>query len=363
MKKLIVIASSVVLTLLLVFGASEVYLRTTGEYWTVNNTLKFENSIFSRHVIAPKRQTVKKFGNPSIQLRINRHGYRGEDFTPKKPDDQYRVMVYGGSQVFDHTGKPPGWPDLAERRLHERGYTDFQLINAGIPGHASFDSYGRLYANDHYYDPDVVVMVNAWNDFKYFHYDSSPIRQVKVYRKENNPRRYYQNPLDRFLGETSQTYTVLRQYGIHFLSGGRRKTEDTQERARPTAAALKQYRLTLRAFVEFAHSIDATPVLMTQPRLVTPSMSESDRRRISYHYLSLTPEGLLNAYRRSDRIIETVTSSTESTLFDASDTLTGRSQYFVDHVHFTERGSEAMAEFTADRLVDVREAENGQPEE
>lgn len=149
----------------------------------------------------PQKQTVKRFSNSNQTLEINAHGFRGDHFSLNKPDSEVRVIVYGGSQVFDHTGTAPGWPDLAEKKLSKKGYRNIEIINAGVSGHASFDSFGKLFSNDHYLNPDYVFLNNAWNDFKYFHRENSPIRKIKKYRTENNIRRFYQNSIDRFLGE------------------------------------------------------------------------------------------------------------------------------------------------------------------
>ena len=43
-----------------------------------------------------------------------------------------------------------------------------EVINAGIPGHTSGDSLGRLYTEIWQWKPDYVIMYEAWNDIKYF---------------------------------------------------------------------------------------------------------------------------------------------------------------------------------------------------
>jgi hypothetical protein len=75
--------------------------------------------------------------------------------------------------VFDGNAKDPSenetrdWPHLIERFLRDEGYK-VEVINAGIPGHASFDALGRLYSQLWIYQPDYVLLYNIWNDIKYF---------------------------------------------------------------------------------------------------------------------------------------------------------------------------------------------------
>lgn len=341
----------------------EMAVRWSQPHWTLQDTLKFSDTYFSRHIISPQEQTVKRFSNPNQTLKINKHGYRGDNFAEQKPDTEVRVIIYGGSQVFDHTGKPPGWPDLAEEALAHQGYGHVEIINAGVPGHASFDSYGKLFSHDHYLEPDYIILNNAWNDFKYFHNEKPPIRETPTYRTGDNVRRYYQNSIDRFLGEKSQLYTYLRLYLLEYFLKPGRISGEIDELNEPTDTALRQYRLTLNAFVQFSSEIGAVPVLMTQPRLLTEDVTAEDNKKIAYHYVRLNKKGILESFQQSDRMIQSIVKDSPAILFDASQGMTGKSRYFVDHVHFTSEGSRTIAERFSrkiKKLLHTRKHENQQ---
>jgi hypothetical protein len=83
-------------------------------------------------------------------------------------------VIVGGSSVFDANARDASeeagrdWPHLAEGFLKRSGYSDVDVINAGAPGHATFDSLGRLYSQIWIYQPDYVLLYNCWNDVKYF---------------------------------------------------------------------------------------------------------------------------------------------------------------------------------------------------
>ena len=44
------------------------------------------------------------------------------------------------------------------------GYAE--IVNAGVPEHAAFDSLGRYKEEGRRCQPDIVVICNQWNDFK-----------------------------------------------------------------------------------------------------------------------------------------------------------------------------------------------------
>ena len=104
--------------------------------------------------------------NSELTYRINEFGYRGPSFSVSKPEGTRRIIVLGGSAVFDPNAD--GWPHLTQDFLKTTGHENVEVINAGVPGHASFDSLGRLYSQIWTFEPDYVLVYHGWNDIKYF---------------------------------------------------------------------------------------------------------------------------------------------------------------------------------------------------
>src|SRR5262245_64979309 len=148
--------------------------------------LEYVPSVFARHALAAREKVVTADG---LNIHINEHGYRGRRFSAAKPTGTVRVMVYGGSSVFDaDSPEPDDWPHRAERLLRESGYHGVEVINAGIPGHASFDAVGRLFAEGHTFAPDYVVLYSGWNDIKQFGTSESLLRSLAPMSAEHDPR-------------------------------------------------------------------------------------------------------------------------------------------------------------------------------
>ena len=154
------------------------------------SSLEFAPSIFSCHVFPQKEVMVQI--DPTLHYYISPQGYRGVPFTPQKAEGTVRIMFYGGSQVFDSPADlARDWPHVAGNILKKQGLKNVEIINAGTPGHASFDSLGRFLAEGHLFHPDFVVLCHGWNDIKYFSKSTPILRQFQPYDQTKDPRLFF----------------------------------------------------------------------------------------------------------------------------------------------------------------------------
>jgi len=366
---LLALVLAIVVTLL--FG--ELMVRLLFRYNTPDtireNSLQYLPAIFARHRLAPGQELAvdeawglragqEKTGRTMV---INRRGYRGEDFTSAKAPGSCRVVVAGGSAVFD-VGADAGedWPHLLELELRRAGHGEVEVINAGVPGHASFDALGRLYSELWTFEPDFLLLYTAWNDVKYFTHLSRDAPLLTLYEPHDeraDPFRYYRGPVDRFLAR-SQLYVKLRnQYYVWKVGVG---SEGRMEEAAPADSydplALRQYRLHLELFVDAARNVGAVPVLMTQATLIDADATEEDRERIAYGYQGLTHRALVRAFDDCHRTVREVAAAKEVPVIDTAERLAGRSELFSDHVHTTVEGSRTLARTVAELLAPHLEA-------
>lgn len=318
-----------------------------------SKSLQYERSIFTRNAF-PQAEQKLRVNNADIY--INKKGYRGRDFEIKKPKGKIRIIFYGGSSVFNaDVSERQDWPHRVEDLLHEKGFTQIEVINAGIPTNRSFESWGRLFAEGHIFSPDYVVLSNQYNDMKYFREDKPVLRQFNWFLEEKDPFITYQNALDRFLCEHSQLYIRLRtRYYLWTYKPAYEGAPPLGEYSdKITDLGLAQYKLSLEMFVDLARNIEAIPVLMTEPRLVDSSNTEEEKKRIKYVSTKLTHKALYDAFKKTDEIVEEVGKEKNVIVIDASEKISGRGELFVDHVHTTVEGSEEVAKIVADKFVEI----------
>ena len=255
--------------------------------------------------------------------------------------------------MFDVTSIERDWPHRVERILREAGHPEVEVINAGIPGHASFDSFGRLFAEGHVLDPDYVVLYNAWNDIKYFRWTDPLLRSMRPFVDSMDPRLNYQNPVDKLLCEISQVYVRLRYryYSWRLDDGPEGRRPHDEYVSEIGEIGPKQYRVNTEMFVDLARNIGAVPILMTQARLVSENNTPAQKERIVYEYQGLTHEALCDAFAVCDEITNSVARAKRVHVIDASGLFSGRDDLFNDHVHLTDEGSQSIAQFAAQHIL------------
>ena len=264
--------------------------------------------------------------------------------------------VYGGSSVFDIAApEEKDWPHQVQGLLREKGFSQVEVINAGIPGHATLDCLGRFLTEGHLFQPDYVVLYSSWNDVKFFGETKPLLRVLTPFDQKADPLLNYRNTLDRFLGEHSQLYVRLRyRYFLWKLGDkvGMEGLSRKDRRSQITAEGLRQYEVILKTFVDLVRNAGAEPILMTEARLVARPHTEAQEKRIGYEYQKLVPAALWEALDKADQILSDVAQSKNVLLIDASKEMTGKEIFFLDHVHLTPEGSRELAKRTAQAMLE-----------
>jgi len=355
------------LCLAVVLVAAEIMVRLLRPHYTVedlrNEALLYRGSIFCRHILLKERRVIKDIPHPeSAAIVINDRGYRGAPFAAAKPPGTIRIVFLGGSSVFGFRLKGPGsdWPHRVQRLLRAGGHRRVECINAGIPGHATFDSLGRLYSEIHLFDPDWIVLYQTYNDFEYFGWLSAEHSLLAHYGpySGSDPRITYQGWLDRLLCR-SQLYTKLRTHYLWRKYRGWRPGERGRTKLRRDGAlsdaALRQYRLNVSLICDAAKEIRANVMLVSQARLARKGGEGQVTAEDGTTFRVDDPE-LADAFDRCDAILREVAAGKGAVFLDASSQMSGEPKYFVDPVHLTPEGAERLAVIVAEAFERLLEA-------
>jgi hypothetical protein len=117
--------------------------------------------------------TPGKFKGKTMEMEfpysINSLGFRGREFLKEKPKGCARICVFGGSSTFGFgVTDQQTYPVYLEEILnaHSRGKR-YEVINCGLPAYRMKDIY-NLFRNEVIrYNPDILVIYEAWNDAFY----------------------------------------------------------------------------------------------------------------------------------------------------------------------------------------------------
>lgn len=137
-------------------------------------------------------------GRPGADIgdgeRLNPLGYRGPMPALPKPPGELRVLVLGGSTVFN--GFPP-LPALIEAELHARGLPQARVYNLGVVSANSGMDLARLVFEGADMQPDFTLFYNGANDLIHPHYgDPRPGYPFNFVTYEKNP--LYSRNVDNF---------------------------------------------------------------------------------------------------------------------------------------------------------------------
>lgn len=361
---------------------AELFVRVVYPHYSPDtvrrHAIPYEPKVYGAYVMAgahrlidldsAKAWGVKASDEPSeLSIFISENGYRGPAFAVRKPAGVYRIIVVGGSAVFDqNVSDSPSdylnsWPHRVESLLRARAFAHVEVINAGVPGQTSADSLGRIYSQLWTYQPDMIVAYQGWNDFKFWHRievtpETPLLDRVLPYVPKDDPFLHYQGGLDRLLS-TSQLYVRLRTR--YYQS----RWQPNYEGAVPDDIQITdhygpygpdQHRLNLTLIAQAANAIGAQPVLVKQATLLAPGNSAEDKKRVGLQYMSLTHDAVLRAFQQSYRIIDEVGAATGALIVDPTRAMNGKSEFFADHVHTTPSGSRELAKTIAAALAEAK---------
>lgn len=369
-----VAAAAVLLGLLGGFLIAEAAVRLTLRYnspATVRaHSLQYLPAVYARHRLKPGQDFDAGLawgppppGTPSgPRIAVNERGLRGTPVAVPKPAGTVRIVVLGGSSVFDiHASEGEDWPHLAGARLREGGHPEAEVLNAGIPGHASADSLGRLATQIWMLEPDYVLLVHGWNDLKLLGRidpDHPLLARQAPYDPRADPFQNDRGPLDRLL-QSSQLYVKLRtRYFQSRVAPGTEGAlgEDRGAAGLDWAWGERQFRIDLALLAETCRAIGARPVFVTEATLVTADADEEARARIQYDYVGFDHPTLVRAYALFNDAVRAVGRERGVPILDLDRALSGRKQLFADHVHTNAEGSRALADAAAAWLERALEA-------
>ena len=134
----------------------------------INDFLKFFNDkqkiteVCNEH----KLKILKEIIPYEIEPEFNSYGLHGEEFSEKKLNDVYRIIMVGGSTMAGaETTTDTTIPSIMQKMFDaEKLDRKVEVINAGIGGGNSL-SEGVMIDNKLLnYQPDLIIIMDGWND-------------------------------------------------------------------------------------------------------------------------------------------------------------------------------------------------------
>src|SRR5262249_43023697 len=217
-----------------------------------------------------------------LQIHINSHALRGEEFPEEKPPGEIRLLCRGGSTTAgEDVGEADTYPAQLETILRNR-YPDLKLrvINAGVPSydvpHSLLDYELRLYR----FEPDIVTIYHGVNDVFTYHSAGGP----EILAVHN----YSGRPLEPWVQEGDpaeewwflRKFIVRRSYLLRVAESAYRRLVPRAGLAAPDPGGIATFAAYYRALVQQIRANGATPVAMTFAIAYPGTFDDVDREKI-----------------------------------------------------------------------------------
>lgn len=307
-------------------------------------------------------------------VQVNAFGFRGRPVEIAKPDGVLRIMVVGGSTVFDSTvdGDDQTWPARLEHHLGclLRG-RKVEVINAGVPGYVMLDNLIRLQSELYEFKPDILILYQAHNDLL-----AALHRIHESYRGLRTPREVESvAPWTQWLRGHSLLYNKLALKAKAFQRAGSARTarrESSPQMYRTSIeAGAARHEKDLRSFLLVAQGFGIRVVIPQTIHIGSddPKAVDSEIAWMWQNAVGAPLEHVLFGYRRYEEVTRQLATTLNVPYLPLHDTGLESKQWYADGdpVHFNNEGADRMAFWVARKLtqqgVIEREVQNnGDPD-
>jgi lysophospholipase L1-like esterase len=281
-------------------------------------------------------------------IAINSLGFRGPGIPREKPPGTIRVAFLGGSTTFcaEVSGNEAAWPHLVWQRLQaEFPGASFDYVNAGVPGYGLDAILRNLRERVAPLAPDVIVIYEATNDLSGNSFVLAREQGVIGQRPDKERSWLSRYSLLVYLVEVNLNVAQNQEAA---KTATRKLALDLPRLEAPFRAELGE----LVAAAQAVAPVVAVATFATQFRPGQPEAQQLAAAGTSLYYMPyMSMEGLLAGFAAYNGVIREVARERGALLVEAADAVPGDAAHFRDAVHFTDRGSAAMARAVGDALV------------
>lgn len=342
-RGIVAIAAVVVLgaALLVAFAEAAVRVRQYLRHGT-------SASLESMYVVDAKTGLrIPRAGAKVGNITINSKGFRGPEIAMPKPAKTVRIAFVGASTTYcaEVSSDAKVWTQIvADQLQREFPGAGFDFINAGVPGYSVSSSTKRFSQYAKEFQPDAVMIYHGTNDM------SGELRAIAATQGLWNP----DGEMKGWLSRQSLLFDLVEK-NLRVRVAQQQIDSGTQRLVLDADAMGHGFGVDLRSLIEEASKSSKHVSIATFSSRLRREQDPEVRKAAAVSALVympfMSPDGLIDAYRKYNQVIQRVASETGALLIGGEFVIPGDAQHFVDSVHFSDRGSAAMASRVARALA------------
>ncbi|MEB3294234.1 MAG: SGNH/GDSL hydrolase family protein [Synechococcales bacterium] len=332
-------------------------------------------------------------------LQINGQGFRAtQDLTLEKPQNEVRIFVLGGSTAFGKmvSSNATTFTQQLETRLNQQVQNQkqnlkqfrpdvlpyfadelekalrlppkirdaqYRVINAAVPGYSSGNSLSQLTAQILQYQPDMIVLVNGYDDLLLPSDQEAGSLGISNAIAENATGRFVSHltgGIQRFfwnfyliksipywITKPEPTVEAIVDHHNHSNQALRDRIPEDKELER----RVKQYQQNLQKVARISQAAKIPLLVSLQPELSQRSNLSENEKRILQSLGDQYKQRIQTAYQTMSKALESLKKSSPGLLIvkltDSYNKLPGDA--FQDTIHLTDEAQQVMG----DRLYEV----------
>ena len=296
------------------------------------------------------------------QIDVNSLGFRGEEFSPRKPPGTYRIFVLGGSTTFGYPESlwttEDTYPFKLQNELRSRlGLQTIEVINAGVPGYTLRTSLVNYATRITWLEPDLIIVYHRINDAILFK-DGDDL-YYSVVRADGCPSLW-----DRV---SAYSFVLLElNFRWYKLRRGPAPLQSSQRSDEPSPITVAAYDRNLRSLVDMVRG-QGVQVVVGNEGVVVPSNCSSDKNvgedaglrafnkracfQIQWLFPHLTDLGVKRTLEQLVAVQQRVAAERHLIWVDVDSLVPKTPEYYWDICHNQSAGSTLVAKALADRVA------------
>jgi lysophospholipase L1-like esterase len=279
----------------------------------------------------------------------NNLGFRGADIGSKKPDNEYRIFIIGGSTaecgLLDDKDSLDAVVQVTLQQMIGNEMS-IKVYNAGISGDRTDDHVAMLTQRIVHLEPDFIVVFSGINDLRaaiaghdYLHFPTPGIALWKLLAAQSQLGRlvYYAHKGYRPQTNASNEEPIETAYRVAVEA--QRLTPEATSRPEINIVAYSNNLKTLAGIAD-GHAIPM--IFMTQQ---TTWNSSLDPGASEWHWLlrvgnlRYSEKSMDAAMRLMNGVMRQVAEANKIAIYDLAEDIPKSSEYFYDDVHFNTKGA------------------------
>ena len=343
-RQALILGTVVLVLCVVLFALAEGVVRIRhyvkfGNMWGVEDTYEEQPGSNLRVPIAGS-----KFG----AIEINSLGFRGPEISADRVPGSLRIAFAGASTTYcaEVSGNDMTWPSLVADALRARWPgMPIDFVNGGVPGYNAKTSVRNVRHRIAPLAPDVIVIYHAVNDLTLNSYRLAVEQGLVERRTEESLTWPSEYSLLWYLVE--KNLRIMAQKSTADVVGGRLEAS-AEQLADP-------FRDDLAELVRVSSDVAREVVLVTFSTHLRAEQDAATRAEAAatnlYYMPYMSTDSLVGGFAAYNAAVRDVAAETGALLIANENAIPGDGRHFADSVHFTDRGSQAMAERVTTALL------------